>query len=110
VENVKTITADNFESEVLKSEQPVLLDFWAPWCGPCKMVGPIVETLADENVGKLVVGKFNVDENQALAGQFGIRGIPTLLFFKSGKEVKRIVGAQNKIQLQKAIDEVITIQ
>lgn len=110
MENVKTITADNFESEVLKSEQPVLLDFWAPWCGPCKMVGPIVETLADENVGKLVVGKFNVDENQALAGEFGIRGIPTLLFFKAGKEVKRIVGAQNKIQLQKAIDEVVTIQ
>lgn len=105
--NVKTITADNFESEVLKAEQPVLLDFWAPWCGPCKMVGPIVEALADENVGKIVVGKFNVDENQALAGQFGIRGIPTLLFFKAGQEVKRIVGAQNKNQLQKAIDEVI---
>ncbi len=108
--NVKTLGADNFESEVLKSEQPVLVDFWAPWCGPCKMVGPVVETLADENIGKITVGKFNVDENQALAGQYGIRGIPTLLFFKAGKEVKRIVGAQNKNQLQKAIDEVIAIQ
>ena len=105
--NVKTINTDNFEKEVLQSEQPVLVDFWAPWCGPCKMVGPIVETLADENVGKIVVGKVNVDENQALSGQFGVRGIPTLLFFKAGKEVKRIVGAQNKNQLQKVIDEVI---
>ncbi|MDD3364810.1 MAG: thioredoxin [Syntrophomonas sp.] len=105
--NVKTISTDNFEKEVLQSEQPVLLDFWAPWCGPCKMVGPIVETLADENVGKIVIGKVNVDENQALAGQFGVRGIPTLLFFKAGKEAKRIVGAQNKNQLQKVIDEVI---
>ena len=105
--NVKTISTDNFEKEVLQSEQPVLVDFWAPWCGPCKMVGPIVETLADENVGKIVVAKVNVDENQPIAGQFGIRGIPTLLFFKAGKEVKRIVGAQNKNQLQKAIDEVI---
>ncbi len=105
--NVKTISTDNFEKEVLQSEQPVLLDFWAPWCGPCKMVGPIVETLADENVGKIVIGKVNVDENQSLAGQFGVRGIPTLLFFKAGKEAKRIVGAQNKNQIQKLIDEVI---
>jgi thioredoxin 1 len=107
VANVKTISTDNFEKEVLQSEQPVLLDFWAPWCGPCKMVGPIVDTLADENIGKIVVGKVNVDENQALAVQFGVRGIPTLLFFKAGKEAKRIVGAQNKNQLQKVIDEII---
>ena len=105
--NVKNIGKDNFDSEVLKADKPVLLDFWAPWCGPCKMVGPIVETLADENEGKIYVGKLNVDENQPLAVQFGVRGIPTLIFFKEGKEVKRIVGAQNKNQLQKAIDEVI---
>ncbi|MDD4803171.1 MAG: thioredoxin [Syntrophomonas sp.] len=105
--NVKTVTDMTFQKEVLQSELPVLVDFWAPWCGPCKMVGPIVDTLADENAGKIVVAKVNVDENQSIAGQFGIRGIPTLLFFKGGKEVKRIVGAQNKSQLQKVIDEVI---
>ena len=101
------LTIDNFNNEVLQAEKPVLVDFWAPWCGPCKMVGPIVETLADENAGKLNVGKLNVDENSSLAAQFGVRSIPTLIFFKAGKEVKRIVGAQNKNQLQKAIDEVI---
>jgi thioredoxin 1 len=105
--NVKDISATNFETEVTKADQPVLVDFWAPWCGPCKMLGPIVETLAEENVGKIRVGKLNVDENQALAGQFGVRSIPTLIFFKSGKEVKRVVGAQGKSQLQKFINEVI---
>jgi thioredoxin 1 len=105
--NVKNIGQDNFDSEVIKSDLPVMIDFWAPWCGPCKMVGPIVETLAEENVGKINIGKLNVDENQALAVQYGVRGIPTLLFFKDGQEVKRIVGAQNKNQLQKAIDELI---
>ena len=105
--NVNNISTDNFDSEVLQAGKPVLVDFWAPWCGPCKMLGPIVETLADENVDKINVGKLNVDENQSLAAQFGVRGIPTLIFFKGGKEVKRIVGAQNKNQLQKVIDEVI---
>ncbi|MEA1961876.1 MAG: thioredoxin [Bacillota bacterium] len=104
---VKTITADNFKQEVLQADKPVLIDFWAPWCAPCKMVGPIVESLAGENDGKLVVGKVNVDENQSLAAQFGIRGIPTLTFFNEGEEVKRVIGAQSKPQLQKAIDEVI---
>ena len=105
--NIINISTDNFDSEVVQAAKPVLVDFWAPWCGPCKMLGPIVDTLADENAEKISVGKLNVDENQALAGQFGVRGIPTLIFFKSGKEVKRIVGAQNKNQLQKVIDEVI---
>ncbi|NLN86450.1 MAG: thioredoxin [Syntrophomonadaceae bacterium] len=104
--NVKTINTDNFESEVLKADKPVLVDFWAPWCGPCKMIGPVVDSLADENAAKLAVGKINVDENPTLAAQHGVRGIPTLLFFKAGEEVKRIVGGQSKNQLQKTIDEV----
>jgi thioredoxin 1 len=107
MENVKTINVDNFEKEVTQSELPVLIDFWAPWCMPCKMVGPVVETLAGENTAKITVGKINVDDNQSLAAKFGVRSIPTLLFFKDGNEVKRIVGAQGKAQLQTAIDEVI---
>jgi thioredoxin 1 len=104
---VKTLTKDNFDQEVVQSPLPVLVDFWAPWCGPCKMVGPVVESLAADNEGKLVVGKVNVDENKELAAQFGIRGIPTLVIFKEGKEAQRIVGAQGKAQLQKAIDQFI---
>ncbi|MGI5922015.1 MAG: thioredoxin [Syntrophomonadaceae bacterium] len=107
MDSVKTIDVDNFDNEVINAEMPVMLDFWAPWCMPCKMVGPIVETLAEENAGKIIVGKVNVDENQSLAAQFGVRGIPTLMFFKDGKEVKRIVGAQGKVYLQMAIDEVV---
>lgn len=104
---IKNIDSTSFDSEILKSELPVLIDFWAPWCGPCKMVGPVVETLAAENQGKIRVVKINVDENQSLAMQYGIRSIPTLSFFKGGEEVKRIVGAQGKAQLQKVIDQVI---
>ncbi len=104
---VKNLTGDNFEQEVIQEALPVLVDFWAPWCGPCKMVGPIVETLAAENEGKLVVAKVNVDENKSLAVQYGIRGIPTLVFFKDGAEVKRVVGAQNKSQLQTSINQIL---
>ncbi len=105
--NVLNVSDDNFKQEVLEAKLPVLVDFWAPWCGPCKMVGPIVETLAAENEGKIIVAKLNVDDNKGIATEYGIRGIPTLAFYKDGKEVKRIVGAQSKPQLQKAIDEVI---
>jgi thioredoxin 1 len=105
--SVKNVTGDNFQQEVLQEKLPVLVDFWAPWCGPCKMVGPIVETLAAENEGKLAVAKVNVDENKSLAVQYGLRGIPTLVFFKEGADVKRIVGAQNKSQLQSAIDQIL---
>lgn len=104
---VKAVTVKTFEKEVLQSELPVLVDFWAPWCGPCRMIGPVVESLAAENEGEISVVKVNVDENQDLAIKYGVRGIPTLAFFKNGSEVKRIVGAQGKDQLQRAINEVI---
>lgn len=103
---IKVFDQENWEKEVMQSDLPVLVDFWAPWCGPCKMVGPVVESLAAENDGKINIGKLNVDENQGLAARFGIKGIPTLAFFRDGSEVKRIVGAQGKAQLQKAVDEV----
>ncbi|NLJ71585.1 MAG: thioredoxin [Syntrophomonadaceae bacterium] len=105
--NVLNVTDATFKDEVLGAGLPVLVDFWAPWCGPCKMVGPIVETLAAENEGKILVAKLNVDDNKNVATEYGIRGIPTLAFFKDGQEVKRIVGAQGKPQLQKVIDEII---
>lgn len=105
--SVKVVNADGFENEVLKANQPVLVDFWAPWCGPCKMLGPIVDVVATENQEKLMVAKINVDENKSLASQYGIRSIPTLLFFKDGKEIKRVVGAQSKPQLQKMIDQIV---
>jgi thioredoxin 1 len=103
---IKELNGDNWEREVVQSERPILVDFWAPWCGPCRVMGPVVEDLAGENSHRINVGKLNVDENRNLAIQYGIRGIPTLAFFKGGKEVKRIVGAQNKSQLQRIIDEI----
>jgi thioredoxin 1 len=89
-------TDTNFDEEVLKSDIPVLVDFWAPWCGPCRMVGPSVEELADELKGKLKVVKVNTDENQAVAQKYGIRSIPTLGIFKDGKVVDSVIGAQPK--------------
>lgn len=104
---VNELNEGNFEQEVVQSDMPVFVDFWAAWCGPCRMVAPIVEDLAKDNQGRLKVLKLNVDENQNLAGRFNVRSIPTLVLFKNGQEVKRIIGVQGKTQLQKAIDEVI---
>ncbi len=105
----KTIagTNANFDAEVLKSDVLVLVDFWAPWCGPCRLVGPILEELADENAGKLKVVKVNVDENSALSQRYGIRGIPTMMFFKGGEQVDMTVGAAMKSSIQEKIDNLL---
>lgn len=97
------LTDDNFKSEVLDSELPVLVDFWAPWCGPCKMIGPIVEEMAKEFDKKLKVGKVNVDDNSKSATQYGIMSIPTLVFFKNGKIMDQTVGALSRQDLKKKI-------
>ncbi|MCC2956842.1 thioredoxin TrxA [Massilia sp. IC2-477] len=103
-ENIKHITDANFDTEVLKSEHPVLVDFWAEWCGPCKMIAPILEEVAQQYEGKLVVAKVDVDANQAVPAQFGIRGIPTLILFKNGAPAAQKVGAMAKGQLVQFID------
>ena len=97
-------TDSSWEQEVLKSDKPVLVDFWAEWCGPCRMIGPLVEELANEYAGKAVIGKLNVDENPGVATKYGIRSIPTLLVFKGGEVVDKIVGAVPKTMLAQKID------
>ncbi len=101
------ITSANFEETVLKSDKPVLVDFWAEWCGPCRMVGPIVDELHTDYEGKAVVGKVNVDDQQEIAAQYGIRNIPTILFFKNGEMVDKNVGVAPKADLSKKIDALI---
>lgn len=100
-------TDANFESEVLKSETPVLVDFWAPWCAPCRIVSPIVEELAKEYSGKLKVGKLNVDDNPKSAQNFSVMSIPTVILFKNGKPGATIIGAQSKDSYKKAMDEAL---
>lgn len=99
------IDAGNFEAEVLKSDTPVLLDFWAPWCMPCKMMGPIVEDIAKESQGKFKVGKVNVDEEPALAGSFRVEGIPTLVLLKGGKVVQTAVGLRPKAAILSMLNQ-----
>ena len=106
-ENLIEFTDDNFDTEVLKSNLPVLVDFWAEWCGPCKMIAPIVEEIASDYAGKVKVGKVNVDFNNQVAMQYGIRGIPALLVFKSGAVANQIVGAVPKNNITQILDEVI---
>lgn len=91
-----TITIDNFEQEVLKSDKPVIVDFWAPWCGPCQMMGPVIKELSEEADGKYIVGKINIDEEAALAERFNIMSIPTIKIFKDGKEVASSLGVVSK--------------
>ena len=103
----KEFTADNFESEVIQSTQPVLVDFWAEWCGPCRQIGPVVDEVADEYKGRVVVGKVNVDHHPDIASQYGIRSIPNLLIFLQGKVQQQIIGAVEKKELVEALDKVI---
>jgi thioredoxin 1 len=102
-----TLTDDNFQTEVLNSDKPVLIDFWAVWCGPCRIIAPIVEELAGEYDGKLKVGKLDVDVNQESAIKYGVRSIPTLLIFKGGKVVDTIIGAVPKNHLVQKLNAVL---
>ena len=101
------LTEENFQQEVLDTQEVVLVDFWAPWCGPCQRIAPLVEQLAAENVGRLKVGKVNVDEQPRLAAQFGINSIPTLMLFKNGDVVQTLIGLQPKARLQEAINAAV---
>ncbi len=103
--NVKEVTKASFKTDVLDNPQLVLVDFWAAWCGPCRMIAPIVEELANEYAGKLSVTKVNVDDSPEIAAQYGIQSIPTLMFFKGGKLVDRIIGAVMKATLQETVDK-----
>lgn len=106
-DNISTVSDATFDSEVLKSSVPVLIDFWAPWCGPCKAIAPIVDELAGEYAGKLKIVKMNVDENPRTPAQYGVRGIPNLILFKDGTVQQQIVGAVPKATLVKAITTVV---
>lgn len=100
-------TDDNFDADVIKSDVPVLVDFWAPWCGPCKQIAPVIEDIAGEYDGKIKVGKMNTDENQQVPATYGVMSIPTLLIFKSGEVSERIVGAQSKQAITEKINAVL---
>ena len=106
-DNIINVTDSTFEQEVLSSEIPVLLDYWAEWCGPCKMIAPILNDIADEYSGKIKVAKLNIDENPGTPAKFGVRGIPTLMIFKSGSIEATKVGALSKSQLSAFIDSTI---
>jgi thioredoxin 1 len=104
-DKVQTLTDNNFDQSVIKADKPVLVDFWAEWCGPCRRLAPTVEELATDFDGRVVVGKLNVDDNPTTAGRFSIRGIPTLLLFKGGQIVEQVVGLADKDSLKRLIDK-----
>jgi len=105
--NVLELTDENFEEQVLKSETPVLVDFWAEWCMPCRMLAPVIEEIADDYAGRIKVGKVDTDSSRSTAMKFDIRAIPTLILFKGGKVVKKFVGLQQKADLATVIDEAL---
>ena len=107
VSNTIEITADNFESEALQADIPVVVDFWAPWCGPCRMISPILESLAEKYAGKIKLGKVNLDEHPQLAAQYGIRSIPAIFIFKDGQVAERVIGVQPEEHLAALIDQVL---
>jgi thioredoxin 1 len=104
-DKIQTLTDGNFDQSVIKSAQPVLVDFWAEWCGPCRRLAPTVDELATDYDGRVTVGKLNVDDNPNVASRFSIRGIPTLLLFKGGEIVEQVVGLADKASLKKLLDK-----
>lgn len=102
------LTDDTFEKDVVQSAEPVLVDFWAPWCGPCRMLAPVIEELAKEYTGKVRVGKINTDEHPNAASRYKISAIPTLLFFKGGKVVEQLVGVHSKAEIKKQLDALVS--
>ena len=103
---IVNLTQENFDQQVAQSATPVLVDFWAEWCGPCKMIAPLLDELADEYDGKVKIGKVNIDEQQALATKYGIRAIPTLLIIKKGEVAEQMVGAKSKRDLKASLDRI----
>lgn len=106
-DNVRVLDVDNFDAEVLDSDMPVMVDFWASWCGPCKMIAPIIDQLADEFQGRVKVSKVNVDDNRELAAKYNVMSIPTLIFFKNGEIVNQVVGARPKAELETILNSIV---
>jgi len=102
------LTKDNFEEKVISSKLPVLVDFWAPWCGPCRLVGPVLDKISSEYTTKLTFSKLNVDDSQEIAAKFDVRGIPCMIIFRNGKELDRIIGAYSEQQLRSKIDLILS--